>query len=110
MVCSVSKLVTVNCSLTKCRSCLQHMLLAVKTIHEDRIVHADLKPANFLLVKGELKLIDFGIAKAIQNDTTHIVRDSGVSSETPNIRFPFLLSLSMVLLNSLENVLLTPVT
>ncbi|CAM6098492.1 unnamed protein product [Calypogeia fissa] len=58
----------------------KHMLLAVKTIHDERIVHADLKPANFLLVKGELKLIDFGIAKAIQNDTTHIVRDSQVGT------------------------------
>lgn len=57
---------------------MQHMLSAVKTIHDERIVHADLKPANFLLVKGELKLIDFGIAKAIQTDTTHVVRDSQV--------------------------------
>ncbi len=52
----------------------------MKTIHEERIVHSDLKPANFLLVKGELKLIDFGIAKAIQNDTTNIVRESQVHS------------------------------
>ncbi|KAG6554330.1 hypothetical protein Mapa_004246 [Marchantia paleacea] len=58
----------------------KHMLSAVKTIHDERIVHADLKPANFLLVKGELKLIDFGIAKAIQTDTTHVVRDSQVGT------------------------------
>lgn len=32
------------------------------------IVHSDLKPANFLLVKGNLKLIDFGIAAGIPND------------------------------------------
>ncbi|KAG8097904.1 hypothetical protein GUJ93_ZPchr0013g35893 [Zizania palustris] len=54
----------------------QQMLKAVNTIHEERIVHSDLKPANFLLVKGSLKLIDFGIAKAIMNDTTNIQRDS----------------------------------
>ncbi|KAL2643971.1 hypothetical protein R1flu_011558 [Riccia fluitans] len=58
----------------------KHMLVAVKTIHEERIVHADLKPANFLLVKGELKLIDFGIAKAIQSDTTHVARDAQVGT------------------------------
>ncbi|KAD4385295.1 hypothetical protein E3N88_25463 [Mikania micrantha] len=58
----------------------QQILLAVKTIHEERIVHSDLKPANFLLVRGSLKLIDFGIAKAIMSDTTNIQRDSQVSS------------------------------
>ncbi|XP_006593587.1 serine/threonine-protein kinase MPS1 isoform X3 [Glycine max] len=54
----------------------QQILQAVNTIHEERIVHSDLKPANFLLVKGSLKLIDFGIAKAIMSDTTNIQRDS----------------------------------
>jgi len=58
----------------------QQMLEAVHTIHEERIVHSDLKPANFLFVEGVLKLIDFGIAKAIQNDTTNIVRESQVGT------------------------------
>ncbi|KAF7047448.1 hypothetical protein CFC21_056378 [Triticum aestivum] len=58
----------------------QQMLEAVNTIHEERIVHSDLKPANFMLVKGSLKLIDFGIAKAIMNDTTNIQRDSQVGT------------------------------
>lgn len=57
---------------------LQQILLAVNTIHEERIVHSDLKPANFLLVRGSLKLIDFGIAKAIMSDTTNIQRDAQV--------------------------------
>ncbi|MED6191692.1 hypothetical protein PIB30_003038, partial [Stylosanthes scabra] len=56
------------------------ILLAVNTIHEERIVHSDLKPANFLLVKGSLKLIDFGIAKAIMSDTTNIQRESQVGT------------------------------
>ncbi|KAF8404157.1 hypothetical protein HHK36_009037 [Tetracentron sinense] len=61
-------------------STLLQILQAVKTIHEERIVHSDLKPANFLLVKGSLKLIDFGIAKAIMSDTTNIQRDSQVGT------------------------------
>lgn len=56
------------------------MLEAVHVIHEDKIVHSDLKPANFVLVRGELKLIDFGIAKAIANDTTNIQRDQQIGT------------------------------
>ncbi|KAL7008219.1 Serine/threonine kinase mps1 [Cystobasidiomycetes sp. EMM_F5] len=56
----------------------EQMLEAVNVIHDVGIVHTDLKPANFVLVKGALKLIDFGIAKAIPNDTTNIARDQQV--------------------------------
>ncbi|CAO3642776.1 unnamed protein product [Mucor fragilis] len=50
------------------------MLHAVWTIHQNNIVHSDLKPANFVVVKGWLKLIDFGIAKKVSDDTTNIER------------------------------------
>lgn len=42
-------------------------------IHSKRIVHRDIKPANFVLVKGKLKIIDFGISKSIKGDTTSIL-------------------------------------
>lgn len=58
----------------------RHMLEAVQAVHDQKIVHSDLKPANFLLVEGSLKLIDFGIAKAIGNDTTNIHRDQQVGT------------------------------
>ena len=43
-----------------------------------QVVHGDLKPANFVFVRGSLKLMDFGIAKAISSETTNISRDSRV--------------------------------
>ena len=62
------------------------MLQAVQVIHEEKIVHSDLKPANFVLVRGQLKLIDFGIANAIANDTTNIQRDHQVCSRAALFR------------------------
>ncbi len=44
----------------------EQMVEAVGTIHTQKIVHSDLKPANFLFVEGALKLIDFGIAKQVR--------------------------------------------
>lgn len=58
----------------------QSMLTAVHAIHEERIVHGDLKPANFLFVRGRIKLIDFGIAKTIHGNTTNIQRESQVGT------------------------------
>jgi serine/threonine-protein kinase TTK/MPS1 len=51
----------------------QQILEAVRVLHEQElIIHGDLKPQNFVSVKSHLKLIDFGIAKAIQTDTMNI--------------------------------------
>ena len=44
----------------------EQMLKAVKVVHDLGIVHADLKPANFLFVGKALKLIDFGISNSLQ--------------------------------------------
>ncbi|KAJ3214504.1 hypothetical protein HK099_006839 [Clydaea vesicula] len=58
------------------RMYFEQILRAVHAIHEENIIHSDLKPANFMLVEAELKLIDFGIAKTISNDTTNIHRET----------------------------------
>jgi len=67
-------------SLIQIQHLWKQMLEAVQVIHQERIVHSDLKPGNFLLINGRLKVIDFGIAKRISNDTTNIQRDASVGT------------------------------
>ncbi|KAF8385754.1 hypothetical protein PRIPAC_74896 [Pristionchus pacificus] len=52
------------------------MLQAVQFVHDHKVVHMDLKPANFLLVSADLKLIDFGIASSIPSDKTSLLKDT----------------------------------
>ena len=47
---------------SKLRYIWEQMLECVNGIHEKGVIHADIKPANFLMVNGQLKLIDFGLA------------------------------------------------
>ncbi|ELA42288.1 TTK protein kinase [Vittaforma corneae ATCC 50505] len=51
----------------------ESILKILVVVHSHRIVHRDIKPANFVLVKGKLKIIDFGISKSIKGDTTSIL-------------------------------------
>lgn len=51
------------------------MLMAVNEIHQHGIVHADLKPVNFILVRNQIKLIDFGIASTLDPGGTSVIRD-----------------------------------
>ena len=64
----------------------REMLECVQAVHQYDIVHSDLKPANFLLVQGRLKLIDFGIANAIQDNTVNVHREQQIG--TPNYMSP----------------------
>ncbi|KAL9598132.1 MAG: hypothetical protein Q9219_004688 [cf. Caloplaca sp. 3 TL-2023] len=64
----------------------KEMLECVHAVHAHDIVHSDLKPANFLLVQGRLKLIDFGISNAIADDTVNVHREQHIG--TPNYMSP----------------------
>ena len=52
----------------------KQILAGVKTLHtfDPRIVHGDLKPANFLFVRGRVKLIDFGTCMKVPDDTINV--------------------------------------
>ena len=58
----------------------QQMLTAVNAIHRRHIIHSDLKPSNFLFVKGQLKLIDFGIAKSMAPEATSVFREGAMGT------------------------------
>ncbi|KAI1269129.1 kinase-like protein [Xylariaceae sp. FL1019] len=63
------------------------MLECLAAVHAQDIVHSDLKPANFVLVQGRLKLIDFGIANAIAiEETVNVHREAQIG--TPNYMSP----------------------
>ena len=64
----------------------RELLKCVKVVHDAGIVHSDLKPANFVVVRGILKIIDFGIADAVPDYTVNIYRNTQIG--TPNYMAP----------------------
>lgn len=55
---------------------LEDIATSLNKMHELSFIHCDLKPQNFMFHKGRLKIIDFGISKKMEADTTMIVRSS----------------------------------
>eukprot|EP00392_Amoebophrya_sp_AT5.2_P013198 g13311.t1 len=82
-------------ALGACRSCWRQMVDSVDFIHAQKIIHQDLKPANFLVMRGrrsssscselraadledqgncQIKLSDFGLARSMEDDKSHLTK------------------------------------
>lgn len=59
---------------------LKKILNAVSSIHCRSILHADLKPANFVTFKGNVKLIDFGFAEKLEPGNDVLIRTKNMGT------------------------------
>ncbi|EOB15440.1 Dual specificity protein kinase Ttk [Nosema bombycis CQ1] len=50
----------------------EQMLKILKGLHARKYIHADVKPANFVIVDGNVRVIDFNISSKIRGDTTRL--------------------------------------
>jgi eukaryotic-like serine/threonine-protein kinase len=74
------------------RACLVLFLQvvdAVRFAHEHQVVHRDLKPTNILVsADGQVHLVDFGIAKLLDDDEDGRTAQFGDGALTPNYASP----------------------
>ncbi|MCZ4096977.1 protein kinase [Streptomyces sp. So13.3] len=64
------------------------LLKALKDIHEAGIVHRDLKPSNVMLTVDGAKVIDFGIARALETSVDSLLTSTGMVVGSPGFMSP----------------------
>ena len=64
------------------------LLRALKDIHDAGIVHRDLKPSNVMLTVDGVKVIDFGIARALETSVESLLTSTGMVIGSPGFMSP----------------------
>ncbi|MFE2929096.1 serine/threonine-protein kinase [Streptomyces sp. NPDC059278] len=64
------------------------LLRALKDIHAAGIVHRDLKPSNVMLTVEGPKVIDFGIARAVETSVDSLLTSTGMVIGSPGFMAP----------------------
>ncbi|NEB74562.1 serine/threonine protein kinase [Streptomyces sp. SID14478] len=64
------------------------LLQALKDIHDAGIVHRDLKPSNVMLTVDGTKVIDFGIARALETSVESLLTSTGMVVGSPGFMSP----------------------
>jgi serine/threonine protein kinase len=64
------------------------LLRALKDIHAAGIVHRDLKPSNVMLTVEGPKVIDFGIARAVETSVESLLTSTGMVIGSPGFMAP----------------------
>ncbi|WP_329392149.1 protein kinase domain-containing protein [Streptomyces sp. NBC_01716] len=64
------------------------LLRALKDIHGAGIVHRDLKPSNVMLTVDGTKVIDFGIARALETSVESLLTSTGMAIGSPGFMSP----------------------
>ena len=80
-----------NLSITERLKLFRIVCSAAQYAHQSLVIHRDLKPSNILVTaKGEVKLLDFGIAKLLDADAAYATSEatSGVHLMTPEYASP----------------------
>jgi len=65
-----------NLSVSKIHSIIYQLVTILKSIHDNGVIHRDIKPQNIMVKAGELYLIDFGFSTIfIDEDGEHVPDD-----------------------------------
>ncbi|MFD4712142.1 serine/threonine-protein kinase [Streptomyces sp. NPDC058430] len=70
------------------RAVADGLLRALKDIHDAGIVHRDLKPSNVMLTVDGTKVIDFGIARALETSAESPLTSTGMAVGSPGFMSP----------------------